>query len=55
MNEFVRIDTCQICESSVKPEIIVSIDESNKKSYLDYSEIKYDGLIDDWLSDKTTL
>lgn len=50
MNKFVRIDTCQICESSVQPEIIVSIDEFNKKSYLDYSKIKYDGLIDDWLN-----
>ena len=50
MSAFVKIETCQICDSSVTPTSITSIDGFNKESYLEYSKKKYDGLIDDWIN-----
>lgn len=48
MNKINRIERCPACDSLIDPVPVVSINESTRKSYLEYSKKKYNGLIDDW-------
>ena len=49
MNNINKVNRCPICNSSVDPTSVVSINDYSKTSYLKYSEKKYNGLLDDWL------
>lgn len=50
MTSINRLERCPACDSINDPVPVVSINESNRKLYLEYSKKKYNGLIDDWLN-----